>query len=298
MKIYGERLRLSPNEVEVVRNYRKSGIETVYEQSKPKLEAPKILLLDIETAPLSAFLWRLKTEYVNTSMLQNSNWWILSWSAKWLFNNEMMHDVVTGKEAIEEDDGRIALSLWALVNEADICVTHNGKNFDHRMMNMRWMMHGFMPPTPYKVIDTFQVARSNFLFPSYKLDYIAKEIGVGMKVKHEGFGMWKKCLTGNEDSLNQMMVYNDGDVKIMEDIYLVFRPWIKNHPNIGVYAENETPVCSACGSSNLKEDGVYRTNISVFKNFRCMDCGSPHNRQRQNSLPKDLRKKLLSGIPG
>lgn len=296
-KKYGARLRLSPNEVEVVEKFREGKV-SIKEPLKIHSGTPRILLLDIETAPLSAFLWRLKTDYINTNMLQNSNWWMLSWSAKWLFDSEMMHDVVTPEEAIEEDDERVSLSLWQLVNEADMIITHNGKNFDHKMMNMRWMMNGFMPPSHFKVIDTYQIARSNFLFPSYKLDFIARELGIGSKVKHEGFGMWKKCLMGNVEALENMVKYNDGDVFILEDVYLIFRPWIKNHPNIGVYMESDIPVCSACGSGNLTREGEYRTNISVFKNFRCDDCGSPYNRQRQTELPKEIRKKLLSGIPG
>jgi hypothetical protein len=296
-KVYGERLRLSPSEVEVVKKYRQGNVE-LKQPLKTQENLPKILLLDIETAPLSAFLWRLKTEYVSPSMLQNSNWWMLSWSAKWLFDSEMLNDVVTPKEALAEDDERISLSLWKLVDQADMIISHNGKNFDHKMMNMRWMMHGFSPPTPFKIIDTYQVAKGNFLFPSYKLDFIARELGVGKKVAHEGAAMWKKSTMGDPEALKNMVKYNDGDVFILEDIYLIFRPWIKNHPNIGVYTEKEVPVCSACGSSNLIEAGTYKTNISVFKNFRCTDCGSPHNRQRKSKLPLGVRKALVTGIPG
>jgi DNA polymerase elongation subunit (family B) len=296
-KLYGKRIRLSPREVEVVEKFREGNVQLKI-PLKIHAKLPKVLLLDIETAPLSAFLWRLKTDYVSPAMLQNSNWWMLSWSAKWLFDSEMMNDVVTPNESIEEDDKRIAASLWKLVNEADIIISHNGKNFDHKMLNMRWMMHDFMPPSPYRIIDTYQVARSNFLFPSYGLDFIAQQLGVGAKVKHEGFGMWKKCLMGEEEALKNMVEYNDMDVFILEDVYLVFRPWIKNHPSMGVYMESETPVCSGCGSVHLEECGSYKTNVSNFKNFRCQECGSPHNRQRTSAIPLSIRKKLLTGIPG
>jgi hypothetical protein len=111
-------------------------------------------------------------------------------------------------------------------------------------------------------------------------------------------GMWKKCLAGDPQALENMAKYNDQDIVALEDWYLILRPWIKNHPNIGLYIESEEPVCSACGSKHLTPAGEYHTNVSVFKNFRCDECGSPHNRQRVNALPKELRKKLLSGIPG
>jgi DNA polymerase elongation subunit (family B) len=297
MKIYGKRLRLTPKEVEVIREYREGNVK-LQKPLKIHEKLPKVLLLDIETAPLEALLWRLKTDYVPASMLTRDNWYMLSWSAKWLLEDKMMNDVATPKEAIEEDDERISLSLWNLVDEADIVISHNGKNFDHKMLNMRWMINGFSPPSPYRIIDTYQVARANFTLPSFSLNFIAHILGLGEKLKHEGVGMWKKAMMGDEKALKHMLDYNDRDVWVLEDVYLVFRPWIKNHPSMGVYLETETPVCSACGSPNLEEAGFYRTNVSKFKNFRCKECGSPHNRQRVSALPLDIRKKLLTGIPG
>jgi DNA polymerase elongation subunit (family B) len=303
-KIYGERIRLTPKEVEVIREFRKGNvdlrkpvkIDKNYSEANEK--APKILLLDVETAPLEGLLWRLRTEYVAPNMLTRDNWFLLSWSAKWLFDKKMMNDVATPEEAIAEDDARISRSIWKLIDEADIVISHNGKNFDHKMLNMRFLMNGLNPPSPYRIIDTYQVARSNFSLPSYSLNFIANLLEIGEKLKHEGVGMWKKCLVGDKKALKNMVKYNDKDVFILEDIYLVFRPWIKNHPAIGVYLETETPVCSVCGGKHLEPAGFYRTNMSKFKNFRCQECGSPHNRQRVSALPLDIRKKLITGIPG
>jgi len=298
-KKYGSRIRLTPKEVDVIQLFREGKVElNEAVRSDNGVKMPKVLVLDIETAPLTAFLWRLRTNYISTAMLEKSNWFMLSWSAKWLFSNEMMNDVLTPKEVLEEDDERIARSVWSLIDDADVVITHNGKNFDHKMLNMRWLINGFPPPSMYKVIDTYQVAKGVFLFPSYRLDYIAKELGFKGKLAHEGQGMWRKCLNGDPEALKNMMLYNDQDVYTLEDVYLLFRPWIKNHPNIGLYMETETPVCSACGSDRLHEDGVYRTSVNTFKAFRCDDCGSPHNRQRTGAVPKEIRKKLLSGVPG
>jgi hypothetical protein len=298
-KEYGSRIRLSPKEVAIIQRLRDGQIALTDDIAAPSgIKMPKILIMDIETAPLEGLLWRLKTDYVPHSQLTRNNWFMLSWSAKWLFSEEIMSDVCTPKEALEEDDERIATSIWHLINEADMVVSHNGKNFDHKMLNMRWLINGLMPPEPYRVIDTYQLARSNFSFPSYSLGYITKELGISTKLSHEGMGMWKKCLAGDPQALENMAKYNDQDIVALEDWYLILRPWIKNHPNIGLYIESEEPVCSACGSKHLTPAGEYHTNVSVFKNFRCDECGSPHNRQRVNALPKELRKKLLSGIPG
>ena len=79
---------------------------------------------------------------------ERSNYVMLSWSAKWQFEDEIMNDVVTPEEALNEDDERIAKSIWKLIDEADIVISHNGKNFDHKMLNMRWLINGIVPPTP------------------------------------------------------------------------------------------------------------------------------------------------------
>jgi len=298
-KVYAPRIRLSPKEADIIKQYRDGKIDLA-DPAEPenRTNLPKILIMDIETAPLEAFLWTLRTNYVSPAMLNDrTNYSMLSWSAKWLFDENIMNDVVTPQEALEEDDGRIAASIWKLIDEADIVVSHNGKNFDHKMLNMRWLINDILPPTPYKVIDTYQVSKGVFRFPSNRLDYIAKELGFDGKLAHSGVAMWKKCMAGDSAELEKMVKYNDRDVFILEDVYLMFRPWIKNHPNVGLFMEAEEPVCATCGSKHLHPDGFYHTSVSKFQTLRCDECGSL-SRQRTNKLPKDIRKILLSGVPG
>ena len=258
---------------------------------------PKILLFDIETAPLMAFLWQLRTDYVHPSMLEKSNWWVISWSAKWLFDDHIMHDAVTPKEAKDEDDSRVVESIWDLINEADIVISHNGINFDHKILNMRWLLNDMQPPSNYRVIDTYRSCKNLFRFPSYKLDFITKQLGITNKLEHEGFTMWKESLQGNEKSLSNMVAYNDQDVVALEELYLIIRPWIKNHPNLGIIMESEVPVCRVCGSSHLKpmHGHDYTTNLSKYETLRC-ECGAV-NKRRTSKLPLAVRKVLMSGMP-
>ena len=85
---------------------------------------PKILILDIETAPMRAYVWKRWKE--NISLDQTiSEWFCLCWSCKWLYSNHVMSDVLTPDEVKREDDSRIMTSLWTIINDADIIVTHN-----------------------------------------------------------------------------------------------------------------------------------------------------------------------------
>jgi len=294
MARYGRRLRISPEEEQMILRIR-SGIDKT---PNLKRKLPKIFLTDIETAPLKAYIWDLKTRYVQPGMLdeENDNWWMLSWAGKWLLEEEVFGAAVTPEQAKAKDDNDIVTQIWHYLNEADIVITHNGKKFDHRMLNMRFLLHGLPPPSPYKVIDTLMVTRSKFMLPSYRLSYIADILGVSEKIKHEGIGMWKKCLRGEEEALVDMLTYNIGDIVALEDFYLIIRPWITNHPNIGIYTEDEEPVCPVCGNAHLiKIEGNYSTTaVSKFENYRCAECGHV-SKKRQSALPLSVRKALLTG---
>lgn len=258
-------------------------------------QLPKILIFDIETAPLLGYVWRLFKQNVAISQLENSaNYFILTWSAKWLFDENIMSDKLTSKEAIEEDDTRIVQSMWNLLDEADIVIAHYGKGFDIPMMNNRFVMHRLPPPSPYIVIDTKFHASKSFKFPSNKLDYIAQQFGVGSKIKTD-FELWKNCLKGDEKALQQMSTYNDMDVKILEDVYLIMRPYIKPHPNVTLFIEDNLSRCNTCGSDQLEEIGRYNTQVSSFTTCRCKSCGST-SRRRNNLISKDKSKNLLVSI--
>ena len=98
-------------------------------RSKDTKEIPKILIFDIETAPLRAYVWRLLKNNVNLDHII-SEWFCLAWSAKWLYSKEIEKGVLTSEEALKQDDSRIIKDLWKLVNQADIIIAYNGEAFD------------------------------------------------------------------------------------------------------------------------------------------------------------------------
>ena len=89
-----------------------------------------------------------------------------------------------------------------------------------------------------------------------------------------------------------MLAYNIKDVEILEKVYLKLRPWIKNHPNISLYLENEDETCPHCGSINVADTGTFSyTNVSKFSNVRCLDCKGLA-RRRTSSYPKEKRERI------
>ena len=239
----------------------------------------KILLFDIETSLMKVFVWGLYKQFIpHTNIIED--WYVISWAAKWLYDDEIQSDVLTSKEARNRNDSRVLESMWKLLNEADIVIAHNGDRFDLRKLNWRFINNEMDPPTPYRSIDTLKIARKEFAAPSYKLDFLTKNFGLHTKLTTD-FQLWVDCMEGDKDRLSVMKTYNEQDVIALEDVYLKIRPYIKNHPNLGVLSDMD--VCTNCGSERMEEtDSVYLTSSNKFIVYRCNGCRTPYIRSKQN----------------
>jgi hypothetical protein len=122
-------------------------------------------------------------------------------------------------------------------------------------------------------IDLLEVVKGNFRFISNKLQHVSTQLGLAGKVEHTGFELWKDCMAGDAKAWALMKKYNSGDVTLTEELYDRLRPWIRNHPHMGLYS-GEEEVCSRCGSDDLERRGFTFTAVSKFQRFRCKGCGS------------------------
>jgi hypothetical protein len=255
---------------------------------------PKILLYDIETAPLEVYVWRLWKNVVPPSMLIKGLS-MLSWSAKWLFDSKVYGEVVRPGEAHARVDGSILDGLWNLLDEADIVIAHNGMKFDTKIVNARFALSGMAPPMPFRQIDTLRAAKRVFNVDSFKLDDLCNMFGLQQKMEHEGMNLWKKCVNHDSEALDKMLDYNKVDVIILEELYLKLRPWIKSHPNVALYIDTLGTVCTNCGSEELSWGGYYYTPAGKYRAFRCSECGAI-GRSRTSDLTKEARAQLLLSI--
>lgn len=227
----------------------------------------KVLLLDIETAPLTAYVWGLFKENIPIQRVIDSGH-VLCWSAKWLGDDTVMFDSVH-----KSKPKRMLQRVHALLNDADVVIHYNGSRFDIPTLNKEFVLKGISPPSPYKQIDLLTTARRRFRFASNKLDYIAQMLGVGKKHAHEGFELWVKCMAGDDAAWKIMEEYNKQDVQLLEAVYHRFRPWIRNHPNVALFGSNDQPSCPVCGSTDLHRRGYAVTATSRYQRFQCTDCG-------------------------
>jgi len=254
---------------------------------------PKILIYDIETAPILGYVWTLWENNVGLNQIK-SDWYILSYSAKWLGEKKIFYQDNRNAKNIE-DDKKILKGIWKLIDEADIVITQNGKKFDEKKLNARFIIQGFQPPSSYKHIDTRQIAKSKFGFTSNKLEYMTDKLTKVKKSKHlkfPGFELWKACLDNKLAAWKEMEKYNKLDVTSLEELYKKFAPW-DNKINFSIYYDKPIHVCS-CGSRNVKLNGHSYTSVGKFQRWKCIRCGkefksaaNQHNKKKRLSL---LRK--------
>ena len=244
----------------------------VREQHDTDKKNLKILIFDLERTPMKAYVWERWKQNISLDQTISESI-ILSYSAKWLLADEIYSEVLTPAELDDMSDYRLVKSLWSLINEADIVIAYNGNHADIPWIKSRFLCYNMPPTKPFISIDPYETVRKQFGFSSNKMDAIASYLNIANKLD-TNFNLWKRCMECDVEALNYMQRYNIMDVKILEEIYLKMRPYIKNHPNIGNILDLD--VCPACGCENVEKlDGqYYYTSVNKYQLYRCMDCGS------------------------
>jgi DNA polymerase elongation subunit (family B) len=255
-------------------------------------KGPKVLLLDIETAPIMGYVWSLWDQNVGLNQIYK-DWHVLSWAAKWLDSKEIMY-MDQRKAKNVEDDAEILKKMWLLLNEADIVVTQNGKAFDIKKLNARFIMNGMKPTSSFRHLDTKEIASKYFGFTSNKLEYMTDKLCVKYKKlkpkKFQGFEMWKECLGGNLAAWKEMEKYNKHDVLSLEELFKKLIPW-DNSINFSIYNDSEDNIC-ICGNNRFIRNGFSYTSTGKYQRYSCSKCGA-ESKTGKNQISKSKRDSLL-----
>lgn len=251
----------------------------------------KILVLDIETAPMVGYHWGLWDQNVALNQILH-DWSILSWSAKWVGSDQVMYEDTRNEKDVRNDK-KILKNIWKLLDEADIVVGQNSKSFDIKKLNARFIMNGMKPPSSFRQIDTMRIAKKTFAFTSNKLEYLTKNLCTEHKksshAKFGGFELWKQCLDGNLEAWEEMRSYNITDILSTEELFRKLQPWDKAI-NFNVYHEDFHHQCF-CGSTEQERKGFVYTNSAKYRRYICQDCGA-ESVDKENMLIKVKRKSL------
>ena len=223
----------------------------------------KILTIDIEWAPATAYVWKMWDENISPAQLIDAGG-LLCFCAHWEDTKEFifMSAWDDGKEAM-------AKTLRQLLDDADGVVTYNGNRYDLPKIRGHLMLEGQKPFAPPTSIDLIKTVKS-LGFVMNRLAYIAPLLGLGDKMKHEGFALWRSVLEGDVKAQARMKRYCIQDVKVTSRLYKHILPFIENHPHLG----DNKGKCGACGSNHVQLRGHRRTKFFKVQRLQCQDCGS------------------------
>lgn len=226
------------------------------------MSSPKILTIDIEWKPALAYVWRMWDERVAPEQLLDhggmlcfcANWF---GSKEYVFYSEWEH----GREGM-------AKAALELLEQADLVVGYNSDRYDIPKITGEIVLAGLPPPPKVASVDLLKVVKK-FGFNMNRLAYIGPLLGVGGKVKHEGFNLWKDVINGDERARNKMKKYCIQDVKMTVKLYKRVLPFIQNHPSL-----RNGDGCPNCGSNKTQHRGHRVTRYFKIQRNQCQACGS------------------------
>ena len=282
----GEKLRLACKAERKRQGVPNKGSEATAVPVRSRM--PKVAICDIEVLPGLAYFWRLFDDHISPKQVIKPTCFV-SWAGKFLNDSEIYSDILTPKEAITRNPKRIAKSCWDFLSKADIVIGHNFAGYDVKHINTVFLKYG-LPPLKFIVVDTLSVARQNFKFDSNSMETINKELGIRNKIDNDGLPLWIACDNGDAEALKTMEEYNIGDIYSTEDLFYMFRPYIKNF-NVALYNEIDTYQCPVCGSDKLHSAGMY----GKWEALRCENCQAL-SRKSSSAISKEKRKVLLTKI--
>lgn len=257
---------------------------------------PKIILFDIETIPdfkEAMKVWCGLSNYYGQTMKATITTVIcVGWKE---VGSKRTHCVNAWDfpewEKDINDDKRVCEKIHEILKDADAVVTHNGKRFDWKHLQTRFMVHGLPPLPNIPHIDTCLVARKNLLSFNNKLGYLGEWLVGDNKLENGGWELWVKVSKRVKSAQKLMTKYCKQDVDLLEKVFIKLRPFIKNLPNKNLFRtekqmEHDELLCPSCGSSDLIRNGWHYTKTGSYQRLMCKSCNSYSRLSAKDDQPR------------
>lgn len=202
----------------------------------------------------------------------NASW---KWRHESSIQNVSVLDDHTAFEIDFRNDRVCALALHNEMMKADVIVAHNA-DFDIKMLNVIFVLHGFDPIPEKKVICTLKIARKYFRFAGNGLDDLLRFFGLfGKEEKPD----WVLLTEGDPEEIKKSVFYCDGDVAALDKLLFILLPYmIKDLPRPRDKEAVEycgVTECDACGSKRLRNRGQEVSVAKPYVRIKCLECGHP-----------------------
>lgn len=253
----------------------------------------KRLYVDIETSPMMVYSWRIgrKIDLSHDNIIREPAIICICW--KW--EGKPVESLTWDRQ---QCDKAMLDKFIRVLTKADEVIGHNGDRFDLPWIRTRCFYHGIKIDHQLPSVDTLKQARRGFNFPSNRLDYLGKYMGVGRKKETGGFGLWKGVMDKDAKALRLMVDYCKQDVELLERVHHKLYAYAKPTTHIGVLEGGYKHWCQRCGSGNVKMNGdTYVTAAGIeMGSVMCKDCGTKRRMskaviEREVKRQKDAERK-------
>jgi len=234
-------------------------------EMKEKMDSgeAKILIYDIETSYNIVKSWRVgyKLNIQPNDILHERA--IICVSYKWAGEDQVYNLSWDANQC----DRFLVEQFIDVLSEADMIVAHNGDRFDLKWIKTRAIKHGLKMQVNYPQFDTLKVAKSKFLFNSNRLDYIAKFLGFGGKIKTE-MKLWDDIILHKcPKAMKQMLDYCDEDVRQLELVYNQLVHLDNPRYHVGVIRGEVKQTSPITGNTDIKWVKSVTTNRGTIKHI-------------------------------
>lgn len=251
------------------------------------------VIWDIELSPRLGWYYGVREV---TPMKEVKPPTLLSFAWKWLGEKDGHCLTLYDRKGFDSyDDKLLVAELWNVLDKCQLAIGHNSRNFDSKVVNSLFLKNNMTPPSPYKDVDTLQIARKYFRFENNKLDNLGKLLAGEGKTKVTYGDVWEDLMFGNEKEQKRasklMAKYNLNDVLVTEKIYKKMLPWATNHPNMALYAGKEL-ICPRCANSvDFKVKSYRRTGVQINAiQYQCKFCHAYVTRKLDKEEREELRE--------
>lgn len=176
-----------------------------------------------------------------------------------------------GKRRIDLDDSALVREAHRVMSQAEFQITFNGKNFDLKMLNTKFMKLGLPALPAISHVDLYQTAKTNMTLTRKSLENISKFLGLKHRKTKLEWDLWRSVENGGDvRSLRYIRDHGRADILVTEELYLEhLRNYVRQHPRVNGYA-----ACRRCGKDTLVRRG---RAITIYRGqqyrFQCGSCG-------------------------
>jgi uncharacterized protein YprB with RNaseH-like and TPR domain len=227
--------------------------------NKKYVRESKVLIYDLETPRLKAWVWWSGKQYVREIIDEPK---IMSVAWKWA-GEEEVYDL--NWDLKTKDDEVLVKEFVDQFNQADVIVGVNNKNFDDRWLRARAVKYNVTMNAYPRVIDLMKEAKRLIRVPSYSLKNLCIHYDVPQrKLEHEGMKMWMMIQEGTmkerKEYMEKMIEYNRGDILATEGLYFRMLPNIRHQVHLGVLNGNPKWSCPVCGETETVR--LFKTTVT------------------------------------